>query len=55
MNPKRIYFCCCDCNCRKENDREKEQCDDCDNGIHFVRRENGHDIYLNYETEEFLR
>jgi len=46
------FLCNCDCECSKENDREHEQCDDCDNGIHWdgLRKR-----YVNYEEEESLR
>lgn len=43
-----VSKCVCDCECSKTTDRENEQCDDCDNGIHYdiIRK-----IYVNYEDE----
>ena len=43
--------CGCDCGCLKENDIEHEQCNDCDNGIHYdeIRKK-----YLGYETGEYF-
>ncbi len=53
MNPKRVYFCCCDCECQKDtNELEAEQCDDCDNGIHWDKINK---VYVDYEEQEKLR
>jgi len=41
--------CNCDCGCKKPNDRPDEQCDDCDNGIHWDWI---HSRYVNYNLED---
>ncbi len=46
------FKCNCDCECSKENDRADDQCDDCDNGIHW---DNIRKIFVNYEEEEELK
>jgi len=44
-------MCSCDCECKKESDREGEQCDDCDNSIHYDTIRN---VYVDYETNEVV-
>lgn len=39
--------CNCDCDCTKENDRENDQCDDCDNGTHWDGLRNNYVVYEN--------
>ena len=43
------FVCICDCECSKDNDRPNDQCDDCDNGIHWDKIKKK---YVNYEDEE---
>lgn len=43
-----IWNCDCDCGCFKPNDRENEQCDDCDNGTHY---DDINKVYVNYDDE----
>ena len=42
-------MCSCDCECKKEADRKGEQCDDCDDGIHY---DNIRKVYVDYERDE---
>ena len=48
------FVCNCDCDCRKEMNgavdpySSLDQCDDCDNGIHWDEIKK---IYVNYEDE----
>lgn len=43
-----IMKCNCDCGCLKDNDRHDEQCDDCDNGIHY---DDINHVYVDYDAE----
>ena len=43
--------CTCDCECKKISEYEGEQCEDCDNGIHYDKNRN---VYVNYETMEIV-
>ncbi len=44
------YHCNCDCECSKETNEEfVDQCDDCDEGIHW---DNIRKKYVNYEELE---
>lgn len=49
MKTQQEFKCACDCGCFKENDRAGEQCEDCDNGIHWDEIKK---IYVNYEEEQ---
>jgi len=49
MSYQQKMLCVCDCGCFKPNDREGEQCDDCDNGIHY---DDINKVYVNYNEDE---
>ena len=50
MEVEETITCDCDCGCQKENDREEnDQCDDCDNGIHW---DDNKKRYVNYDEDE---
>ena len=42
------FKCVCDCGCSKNNDRADDQCDDCDNGIHWDEIKK---VYVRYDDE----
>jgi len=47
------FKCNCDCDCNKPNDREGEQCEDCDNGTHWDEIKKVYVDYPdNYEDED---
>jgi len=43
------YKCICDCGCFKVDNFPDEQCEDCDDGIHYDELK---DVYVDYNEEE---
>lgn len=35
MKKNNPYLCTCDCGCKKEHNFQYEDCEDCENGIHW--------------------